>query len=110
MFCPADFIKDLKQLLLEENIMYVDAEYKLLGTSHAEAGAYLLSLWGISDEIVEAVAFHHKPSNIKDVKFSILTAVHISNAVEHIMPHIDTKHLKYLDISANLVDYIDTVK
>ena len=42
----------------------VDAEYNILKTSHAELGAYLLGLWGIPDNVVEAVAFHHNPSKV----------------------------------------------
>ncbi len=42
----------------------VEAEYTVMKTSHAELGAYLLGLWGISDNIVEAVAFHHNPSKL----------------------------------------------
>jgi hypothetical protein len=38
-------------------------------TSHAELGAYLLGLWGIPDNIVEAVAFHHRPSKLLDDMF-----------------------------------------
>jgi putative nucleotidyltransferase with HDIG domain len=41
---------------------FVDAEYAVMKTSHAELGAYLLGLWGIPDSVVEIVAFHHEPS------------------------------------------------
>src|SRR4051794_28183599 len=34
-------------------------EADLLGTTHADIGAYLLTLWGFRDEVVEAVAYHH---------------------------------------------------
>jgi HD-like signal output (HDOD) protein len=34
-------------------------EADVLGTTHAEIGAYLLTLWGFRDEIVEALAYHH---------------------------------------------------
>ncbi|MCP4252142.1 MAG: HDOD domain-containing protein [Candidatus Scalindua sp.] len=43
---------------------FVDAEYAVLKTSHAEMGAYLLGLWGIPDSVVEIVAFHHGPSSL----------------------------------------------
>ncbi len=43
---------------------FVDAEYAILKTSHAEMGAYLLGLWGIPDGVVEIVAFHHRPSSL----------------------------------------------
>jgi HD-like signal output (HDOD) protein len=55
----------------------------LLGTTHAEVGAYLLGLWGLPDAIVEALAFHHCPSACPDQRFSPLTAVHIANALVH---------------------------
>lgn len=43
---------------------FVDAEYAVMKTSHAEMGAYLLGLWGIPDSVVEIVAFHHGPSSL----------------------------------------------
>jgi hypothetical protein len=49
----------------------VEAEYNVMKTSHAELGAYLLGLWGISDNVVEAVAFHHNPSKLLEDMFII---------------------------------------
>ena len=39
-------------------------EEELIGVSHAEVGAYLLSLWGLPSPIVEAVAHHHHPDRV----------------------------------------------
>ncbi|GAX60222.1 signal transduction protein [Candidatus Scalindua japonica] len=41
-----------------------EAEYTVMKTSHAELGAYLLGLWGLSGSIVETVTFHHNPSKL----------------------------------------------
>jgi putative nucleotidyltransferase with HDIG domain len=60
-----------------------ETERALLGTTHAEVGAYLLGLWGLPDAIVEALAFHHCPSACPEQRFSPLTAVHIANALVH---------------------------
>src|SRR5208337_1150874 len=43
----------------ELNCEPFQAEEELLGTSHAEIGAYLLGLWGIPNLAVEAIAHHH---------------------------------------------------
>ncbi len=51
----------------------VDAEYAVMKTSHAELGAYLLGLWGIPDNIVEIVAFHHEPSALIE---NVLATMH----------------------------------
>ena len=39
----------------------LDAERQAVGATHAEVGAYLLSLWGFADPVVEAVLHHHNP-------------------------------------------------
>jgi HD-like signal output (HDOD) protein len=38
-----------------------EVEREHLGASHAEVGAYLLGVWGLQLEVVEAVAYHHAP-------------------------------------------------
>ncbi len=53
---------------------FVDAEYAVVKTSHAELGAYLLGLWGIPDSIVEIVAFHHRPSTLIENVFAIMSS------------------------------------
>lgn len=57
------------------------AEYEILGASHAEVGAYLLDLWGIPEAVVQAIAFHHNPIKSMESNFSVLTAVHAANAL-----------------------------
>jgi len=37
----------------------VEVERERLGVTHADVGAYLLGLWGLPHEIIEAVARHH---------------------------------------------------
>ncbi len=39
----------------------IDAERKVLGMSHAEIGARLLSRWDMPHALVDTVRFHHKP-------------------------------------------------
>jgi HD-like signal output (HDOD) protein len=47
--------------------------------SHADVGGYLLGLWGLPQNIIEAVAFHHDPVHSTDMRFTPLTAVHVAN-------------------------------
>ena len=58
------------------------AEHGMLGLSHADVGGYLLALWGLPDSMVEAVVFHHHPSDCPAVGFTPLTAVHIAEGFE----------------------------
>jgi HD-like signal output (HDOD) protein/CheY-like chemotaxis protein len=41
-------------------------ETEMLGVSHAEVGAYLLSVWGFQRPVIEAVALHHEAPDHPD--------------------------------------------
>jgi len=58
-----------------------DPERELLGCTHAEVGAYLMSIWGLPFPLVHAVAYHHHPMESAETSFSPLTAVHVADAV-----------------------------
>lgn len=66
-----------------EGICHWEAEQRVFGTSHAEAGAYLLGIWGLPDPIVEALVFHHRPGECRAVEFTPMAAVHVANALDH---------------------------
>ncbi|MBK7859803.1 MAG: HDOD domain-containing protein [Archangiaceae bacterium] len=58
----------------------LDRERRLLGFTHAEAGGYLLGLWGLPNSIVEAVAFHHEPARAAR-GIDVVGVVHIADAL-----------------------------
>jgi len=60
-----------------------EAEQAVFGAGHAEVGAYLLGLWGLPENVVEAVAFHHRPAASPHDEFCPLTAVHVADFLEH---------------------------
>lgn len=55
----------------------------VFGTSHALVGGHLLALWGLPQPLVEAVAFHHRPSLLDDLHLSAAGAVHIADWLAH---------------------------
>ncbi len=67
--------------IFEENSASKDKELESLGCTHAEVGAYLMSIWGLPLSLVHAVAFHHRPSESAETQFSSLTAVHVADAI-----------------------------
>lgn len=50
---------------------------------HAEVGAYLLSLWGFPNSIVEAVAFHDEPSHASGNRFGLAGIMHVAERLTH---------------------------
>jgi len=53
----------------------VGAEIKVFGVSHAAVGAYLLALWGLPVDVVDAVARSHEPAVVLENRFEAVTAV-----------------------------------
>ena len=89
-------------LMASEGIGLTEAERKILGATHAEIGAALLGIWGLSDPIIEAVALHHTPNSTLDYRFGPLTAVHVANGLEH-----ENGEAKTSDVSSNFdLDYL----
>jgi HD-like signal output (HDOD) protein/CheY-like chemotaxis protein len=70
-------------LASERRCEQFEAEEELFGASHAEIGAYLLGLWGIPSEIVEAIAHHHHPTRITHIGFDSAAAVYVSDLLAH---------------------------
>lgn len=56
-------------------------EQEAFGCDHGRIGAYLMGLWGLSDRIVEAIAYHDRPLDCAFRAFSPLTAVHAASAL-----------------------------
>lgn len=51
------------------------------GPHYAEAGAYLLGLWGLPMPIVEAVANHLQPERVRSVGFWVTGALHVASSL-----------------------------
>lgn len=68
------------ELAKQDELDIYKAEMQILGTTHAEVGAYLLGLWGIDDDVVASVAYHHNPSNFPNQQFTALTAVYVASS------------------------------
>ncbi|MCD9187044.1 MAG: HDOD domain-containing protein [Pyrinomonadaceae bacterium] len=77
---PEQFAR-VNELQVQENISKAEAEREIFDATHADVGAYLLGIWGLPKNVVEAVAYHHCPREALNNSFSALTAVHAANAI-----------------------------
>jgi HD-like signal output (HDOD) protein len=105
----AEMLNQYKQVFNRTNPdtrSFHDAEVEYLGSPHELVGAYLMGIWGLPIAIIQAVQFHHKPSETTTSGFSALTAVHCADAVTSIDDksplnrdlELDTAHLKSLGL------------
>lgn len=77
---PSEY-KRASELSASQQMPLVEAEREVFGASHADVGAYLLGLWGLPIEVVQAVAYHHHPQDVVTDGFTALTAVHAANGI-----------------------------
>ncbi|MBB5016645.1 HDOD domain-containing protein [Rehaibacterium terrae] len=74
---------------------------KCSGPHYAEAGAYLLGLWGLPMPIVEAVASHHQPGRSRFRGFWVGGAVHVARALVS-GEAVDEKYLESVGLRERL--------
>lgn len=78
--CPRE-LEQAASLARREGVPLHEAETRLIGASHSELGAYLLGLWGLPFQIVEAVAHHHTPERVRQTDFDLLAALATAHAL-----------------------------
>jgi len=66
----------------EHSLPLFEVERKTFGATHADIGAYLLTLWGLPLPLIEGVAYHHEPQLFSTKEFGLVGAVHVANALE----------------------------
>lgn len=79
---PEQFEKALLRAGTEKRPLF-EVEEEVMGVSHAEVGAYLLSLWGVPYPIVEAVAYHHHPARLPREKLDLTIVTYVANLLAH---------------------------
>lgn len=93
--------------------LVVQREQDLFGVTHAEVGGYLLQLWGLPTELVEAVAMHHTPASSHSDAFGPLAAVHTAEALTDGEVELDETYLERVGLDDVRPDWrvgIDSLK
>ena len=112
---PAEF-EEICAIARERGVPLHDVEEEILGVTHTEVGAYLLRLWHLPEAVVEAVAFHHRPSAIGTAAPMIPLVIHVADALAHeVAPHLsvggcqppelDLDSLRRMDLLSQLPEW-----
>jgi len=73
-------LRSVHQLSVEEKIPMDQAERKLLGIDHAEAGANFLSNWQMAASVIDAVRWHHQPDSCPCSQTAV-DLIHVADAL-----------------------------
>ena len=83
-------------------------EWEVFGATHAQIGAYLLGLWGLSEPIVSNVELHHSLEINANPGFSPAAAIHIAQFLERSpdrISQLDTRFLKQLGVENRITEW-----
>ncbi len=77
------YMKTLFEKVLEtvnqEHIPFMQAEHQILGFDHAAVGSRVAEKWNLPEELVEAIANHHCPSQAK-INPKLTSLTHVADA------------------------------
>jgi HD-like signal output (HDOD) protein len=85
--------------------LLTEIEMEIFGVTHADAGMYLLRLWGLPEGVTEVVALHHRPAHSPERRLGPLGIVHAANVL--VRPQFPGGlDLEYLDaVQAHLAEW-----
>lgn len=118
----SNFPSEMDRILHSIRVMGVKpdaAEREIFGATHAEAGGYLLGMWGLPVGVVDAITFHHAPDVAPVGGFSALTAVHVADHLAHQIaspiqgypaPPLNDVYLQQLELSQRLPIWEDVAR
>jgi putative nucleotidyltransferase with HDIG domain len=79
-FIDNSTFRAISELRVSERLSCIEAEYRVLGISHASLGAYIAENWNLPKSIVDGILYHHDPAlGGKDICYLVFLA----NCVAH---------------------------
>lgn len=87
-------------LMASEGETVAKCEQQVFGTTHAEVGAYLMGLWGMSGEIVYGIGYHH---SYEACDLSTPMLVSIADTIDHLCIIINKEYARGV-VNPNILD------
>ena len=114
VFLRKDFEK-VNTVVGVEDILFVEAEERLLEYTHAEVGKILAEQWSLPLKHVDAIAYHHEPhrseqfaveSSIVHLADILCRALNFGSGGDKKIPPLNQHVLKILELEMNAVEPI----
>ncbi|MDX2477485.1 MAG: response regulator [Gammaproteobacteria bacterium] len=103
----------------EEPFLLAQAEQQLFSADHGDVGGYLIGVWGLPGEVVEAIAFHHRLNKYPGASFSPAIAVQAADVIYYMLnpdqcvgkvPVIDEEYLNFAGLSGRFEHWLELCK
>ncbi|MBB2183293.1 HDOD domain-containing protein [Lachnospiraceae bacterium MD1] len=113
--CLPDYLDEINEMHLKGTHQLIAEKIVLDGITHAEIGSWICKEWGLPDEILDIVGFHHTPMlanrNVDEVRIMHLADSISTNYYERLLGNNTTfiytnKIMETLNINKAFIDYI----
>jgi len=88
---------------------YLEAEEKIIGVDHTEAGFEPAQAWQLPEELAEVILYHHQPANASEEFRPLVYAVHLGDNIammggfgtgsDSMQYRLDANYTQYLELS-----------
>ncbi len=110
LFNLKGYPQNVFDLVQEKEIRFSKAEQEIYGVTHAHVGAYFLTLWGLPENIIDAVYLHNHYDEAEfDEHFTVPSAVFIANILESKVG-FDLEKIKSLKLGIHPNDWLKYLK
>lgn len=106
----------IKLISSQDSQDYLEAEEKMIGIDHTEAGFELAKAWQLPEELAEVIRYHHQPAKASEAFRPLVYAVHLGDNIamlggygtgaDSMQYHLDTKYAEYLTLSPKTLDNV----
>lgn len=112
----SDYLKDsapeaIELITSQDSSDYLDAEEKMIGVDHTQAGFELAQAWQLPEELAEVIRYHHNPAAASEEFRPLVYAVHLGDSIammggfgtgsDSMQYRLDSNYTEYLTISPN---------
>lgn len=100
----------------ETGMTLVECEQDLFSASHCDVGGYLIGLWGLPGQVIEAITFHHRLDSYPGASFSPAIAVHAADVIYYKLhpdqnigapPELNEEYLKLVGVGGRLEEWTE---
>lgn len=99
---PSEFVALNNAITEDPETPVMDHEERLLGTTHAEVGSWIMQAWNMPEEVHVAISQHHNPAyNGLHAEYAYLV-----NLANHLLKRHDIGDAASVELSADLLEKI----
>ena len=90
----------------QSKVPYVEFEEIVIGHNHATVGGFLAKAWNLPEDLVEAISYHHAPSNAQN-HTQLASVIHVANGLTSLVGVVGGIDSRFNPIQPEALDLLE---